>query len=112
MTWAYDLTEINQVPEIVLPPCCQIDAPSMPDATSLQVLPSWMGFDTPSTVSEATAFYLEELPSRGWTPNSDPLIGDGTEVTVYAKGGDLLNVIVIAGQPATRVDILLSAATD
>ena len=112
MTWAYDLTEINQLPEIILPPSCQIDAPSMPDATNLQMLPSWMGFDTPSAVSEVTAFYLEQLPSRGWTPNGDPLIGDGTEVTVYAKGDELLNVIAIAGQPATRVDILLSTATE
>lgn len=84
----------------------------MPHATNLQVLPDWMGFDTPSAVTDVTAFYQEQLPGRGWTLSEGPFIASGTEVTVYTKGDELLHVIAIANETATRVDILLSAASE
>ena len=112
ITWSYDLTGINQQPEIIIPTGCQVDAPSMPDATNLQILPNWMGFETPSSVSDVTAFYQQQLPARGWTLTGDPLFGDGTELTVYEKGDELLNVVVVANEVVTRVDILLSTATE
>jgi hypothetical protein len=112
ITWAYDLTGIDGLYEIILPPGCQIDAPSLPDATNLVMLPQWMGFDTSSAVSDVTAFYQQQLPGRGWTLSGEPFIGGSTELTVYAKGSDLLNVVVVANETATRVEILLSTATD
>lgn len=112
ITWAYDLTGIDEQPEIVLPRGCQIDAPSMPDATNLQILPNWMGFDTVSALSNVTAFYQEQLPARGWTPSGDPLVAPETEVTVFVKGNEMLNVIAVANETATRVDLLLTTATE
>lgn len=65
MTLDYELTEINQALEIVLPAGCQVDAPVMPGATGLLVLPRSMGFDTASTVADGMAFYRQQLPGRG-----------------------------------------------
>jgi hypothetical protein len=108
ITWAYDLTGIDQPAEIVLPPGCQIDAPTLPDATNLHALPNWMGFETQSAVAEVTAFYMEELPTHGWTLSESPLVAPDSEVTLYAKGNELLNVIAVATDSATRVELLLS----
>ncbi|MGZ5379852.1 MAG: hypothetical protein ACXWD8_18225 [Mycobacterium sp.] len=110
MTWGYELTDINQPQEIVLPAGCQVDAPAMPDAVNVLNLPRSMGYDTLSSVADVTAFYQEQLPSRGWTIDSDPLVGEGGSLTQFAKGNDVLNVVVNTGDNGTRVDILLTTA--
>jgi hypothetical protein len=112
VTWAYDLTGIDQLPGIVLPPRCQIDAPKMEDATNLQVLPEWMGFDTPSSISDVTAFYEEQLPARGWTRSGDQLIAPETEFTNYSRGDELMTVIATVGDTGARVNVLLSSASE
>jgi hypothetical protein len=110
-TWAYDLTEIGEQPAIALPPGCQVDAPSMVDATNLQVLPTWMGFDTTASVEEVTAFYQGQLPGRGWASSGDPLVDPVATAASYARGNEELTVIAIAGDTGTRVDILLGPAS-
>jgi hypothetical protein len=112
ITWDYELAEINQPQEIVLPPGCQVDAPTMPDAVNVLILPDWMGFDTPSSVADVTAFYQEQLPDQGWTISSDPLVGEGNSLTMFAKGADVLNILVNTGDNGTRVDILLTTAAE
>jgi hypothetical protein len=108
ITWVYELRDIDQVQQVVLPAGCQVDAPAMPDATNLLNLPRSMGFDTPSSVEDTTAFYQEPLVDQGWTISSDPLVGEGGTLTTFAKGDESLNVIVNSGDNGTRVDILLS----
>lgn len=110
MTWDYELTAINQPLDIELPAGCQVDAPAMPDAVNLLNLPRSMGYDTPSSVADVTAFYREQLPSQGWTIQEDPLDGEGGSLTRFAKGNDVLNVVVNTGEDGTRVDILLTTA--
>lgn len=108
VTWEYDLTEINQLSEIEIPAGCRIDAPSMPDAMNVLALPRLMGFDTPSSVAEVTAYYQEQLPVQGWSLRDGPFAGEGADVAVYEKGDELLNVIVTTTETGTRVDIALS----
>jgi hypothetical protein len=110
MTWDYELTQIDQPLDIALPAGCQVDAPAMPDAFNLLSLPRSMGYDTPSSVAEVTAFYREQLPSQGWTIDSDPLDGEGGSLTGFVKGNDVLNVVVNTGDNGTRVDILMTTA--
>jgi hypothetical protein len=107
ITWAYDLTGIDQT-QVTLPPGCQLDVPPMSDAVNLVVLPEWMGYETQSSAADVTAFYQGQLPGRGWAQSGDPIVGEGVVVSLYTRGDQTLNVLVIAGESATQVDIVVT----
>jgi hypothetical protein len=110
MTWQYDLTEINQPLDMALPAGCQIDAPAMPDAANLVVLPRSMGFDTASSVADIRQFYGDELAARGWTPSGEPLVAPDSLLIAFAKGGEVMQVMATPAEAGTgtHVDVLLS----
>jgi hypothetical protein len=110
MTWTYDLTQIDQPLDIRLPDGCRVDAPIMADAENVLNLPEALGYDTPSSVNDVTAFYREELPKDGWETTGDPLDGEAGTLTRFTKGDEVLNVIVNTGDSGTRVDVIMSTA--
>lgn len=110
MTWTYELTQVDQPMDIQLPIGCQVEAPVMADAENVLNLPEALGYDTPSSVDDVTAFYRAELPDDGWAITGDPLDGEAGTLTRFVRAHDALNVIVNTGDSATRVDIILSSA--
>ena len=64
----------------------------------------WMGFETTFTVSLVDGLPYGAGAGHGWTATGDPVVADGFEITVYERGNESLNVLVIADQTATRVD--------
>lgn len=110
ITWDYQLLDVNAVSAVALPEGCQLDAPIMADASNALVLARYVGFDTASRVTDAVAFYKQQLPSRGWQLKSEPFRGADRAVVEFAKGAQVLNLLVTTTESGTRVDLTLSVS--
>jgi len=113
LTWDYELTEVNTPLAIELPADCpagMVDAPRLPDASSVLNVPSVLAYDTSSSPAEAVAFYQEEIPGLGWTLVGEPNITDTMTILDFTNGDQTLRVILSAGESATTVRIIISGA--
>ncbi len=110
ITWDYQLIDVNAVSAVALPEGCQLDVPIMADASNALVLARYVGFDTASSVTDAVAFYKQQLPSRGWQLKSEPFKGADRAVVEFAKGSQVLNLLVTTTESGTRVDLTLSVS--
>ena len=110
LTWDYELTDINVPITFELPEDCpagMVDAPLLPDASDVLNMPSILAYDTASSLSDAAAFYQEQIPNFGWELLGDPTISDTTEVLTYMQANQTMTVIIMAGDTGTNVQILL-----
>lgn len=110
LTWDYELTEVNQAVTFELPADCPagiVDAPLMPDASNVLNMPSMLTYDTSTSLTEAAAFYQEQIPNLGWELLGEPTITDTTALLTYTQGGQSLKVIITADADVTTVNILL-----
>jgi hypothetical protein len=69
-TWSYELSQVNTVDSIALPPGCMpvpVDIPVMADAKNISRISGWMEYETASSAAQVVDFYYQNLPSLGWT---------------------------------------------
>jgi len=121
LTWDYELTNVNQPVAIDLPKDCPaglVDVPQLPDAADIQSSPGVLAYSTASSLADALAFYLDELPGLGWQLAGDPaLVGtpapeQTTAVLDFTQDDQKLTVIVSAGEGGTQVRIVLSSGAE
>ncbi len=111
LTLDYELTEVNQLPAIELPADCpagMVDAPLLPDAANVLNMPSVLKYDTSSSLTDAAAFYQEQIPGLGWALIGEPTIAETSVFLKYEQGDQTLSVIVTTEEGMTAVNILLS----
>ncbi len=76
-TWQYILTDVNAPPHIQVPAGCPAlltGLPVLQNAAQLQRLPSYISYQTTSSLAEATDFYIGQMKAQQWNliVNSNP----------------------------------------
>ncbi len=110
LTWDYELTDVNQPLTIELPADCpagMVDAPLLPDASHILNMPSVLSFDTSTSLTEAAAYYQEQIPKLGWEPISEAVFSETAGMLNYQQGGQNMTVTITADAGVTTVNILL-----
>jgi len=101
----YELIEINQPVEILLPTGCppgMIEAPMLSDAANVVNRPGVLEYETTSTIQEVQDFYKAEMPKLSWIL-SEPGIGEipeGLTAEEYAQALELLKSISGPSEPS------------
>jgi hypothetical protein len=115
LTLDYQLADPNQLVTIQLPEDCppgMVDAPLLPDASSVQNLPGALSYTTSTSLAEAAAFYQEEIPKLGWTPEGVADISESAALLTYKKGKQNITVVVTITDSVTTVHIFLENAQE
>lgn len=97
LTWDYELTDVNQPLAITLPDDCpagMVDAPLLPDATDVVRMPGLLTFGTVTSLTDAAAFYQEQLPGLGWTQAEEPAITNTSVLLDFSQDSKTLTVII------------------
>jgi hypothetical protein len=113
LSWDYELTDVNQAVTFALPADCPaglIDAPLLPDASNVLNMPSILEYETSSNVTDAAAFYQEQIPILGWELLGEPTISDTTVVLTYTQGDQKMTIIITTDASVTTITILLGKA--
>ena len=79
----------------------------MPDASNILNVPGMLTYDTSSSLTDAAAFYQEQIPNLGWEPLGEPAITETTALLGFAQGDQKMTVIITAADGATKVQIIL-----
>ena len=108
-SWEYALTDINALTDVPLPDGCQLDAPVMAGATNILALPRYTGFDTQATLGDVIAYYKEQLPALGWEVKSEPFKEADRAAVEFAKGDQVMNLLITPGGAGLRVDLTLGS---
>jgi hypothetical protein len=101
----YELIEINQPVEILLPTGCppgMIEAPMLSDAVSVINRPGVLEYETASSLQEVQVFYEAELPKLGWILSETGIgeIPEGMTAEEYAQALELLKSIGGPSEPS------------
>ena len=112
----YELTGAGQPPAIVIPADCPaglVDAPQLPDAANVDSQPGALASTTQTSLPDALAFYLSELPALGWTAVGDshaatPAPDQTTAILDFTRPGLRLTVVLSAGDGGTSVRLVES----
>jgi hypothetical protein len=110
LTLDYELTGINQPVTIQLPEDCppgMVTAPLLPDASNVVSTPGTLAYDTATGLDAAAAFYQEQLPGLGWTPDGEPSIAEAAKILIYTQGEQRMTVILSAEADQTTVNIVI-----
>jgi hypothetical protein len=108
LTWGYQLTDVDPEITFTLPDDCpagMVDAPLLPDASNVLNMPSVLAYDTSTSLTDAVAFYQEQIPNLGWTLLGEPTI---TETLVLMDLRRNSEMTIIRPAQGTTVDILLA----
>jgi hypothetical protein len=115
MTLSYELTEPNQPVTIELPEGCppgMVDAPLLPDAANVDHFPGALSYDTSTSLTDAVAFYQEQLPALGWQPGGDPQVEETTAYLQYTKDKQSMNVIITSDDTGTQVSVFVGKVAE
>ncbi len=115
LTWDYELTDANQPVTFELPDDCpagMVDAPLLPDAADVLNMPSILTYDSASSLTDAAAFYQEQIPILGWTLVGEPAISETNALMEFTQGKQTMTVIITTGAGVTTVTILLEKAPE
>lgn len=107
MTWKYALTDVNTTLLPALPEGCQLNAPLLADASNVLHTPYWLAYSTTTTIADAAAFYVEQLPSFGWTLLTGPLVGEASTFMEFTQSDQTIGVSISAGETGTDVNVVL-----
>jgi hypothetical protein len=105
MQW--DVTEINQpititAPEGVAKPGLPDDVPLMAEATDVQSMSGFTGFEVDADVQEVTEYYLDALADQGWSLEEDMGV-----MLVFTKDGRNMTLMIDESGPPTKVTIMI-----
>lgn len=109
LSFAYELTEVDQVPPLELPEDCPpglVDAPLLPDAANIRNLPGVLSFETATNLTASAAFYQQKLPELGWSAGNSA-INDASVLLNFSQGENTMDVIISADGEMTLVQILI-----
>ncbi len=109
LTWDYELTDINQPLSIEIPKDCPaglVNAPLLLDATNILSQPGLLVFNTPTSLTDASSFYQEQIPALGWEPVGAPAISDAMFFLDYTQGDKKMTLMITAGKGVTTVRIV------
>lgn len=115
LTLNYELTDVNQPVAFALPDDCpagMVNAPLLPDASNILNMPSILEYETSSNLTDATAFYQEQIPSLGWELLGEPAITDTSTILIYTQADQKMTIIITADAGVTTVNILLGKAQE
>lgn len=108
LSMEYALTGPNAALTIALPEDCPpglVNAPALPDATNVENLPGLLAFDTATPMAEAVAFYTEQLPPLGWSPQGDPLLAEAAAMLIYTSGDVVATITIEKADGQSHVTI-------
>jgi hypothetical protein len=104
LTWEYNLTGINSLQAIGLPPECESqqdamgDLPVPPGVSDIANLGKLISFSSPDKPAVVADFYRAALPDKGWKITNDSGLGADL-VTLDIRKGDQTMTILITGEP-------------
>lgn len=123
----YELGDINQPIAISAPSCESKDGggsdgggsdtggaaspyPLPDDATEVVVAEGSTNFQTSLSVSEATDFYMEEMPKAGWTyVESDSMVMGALSLLSFTRGEEAIEVTIFGGEDANSIVVITPA---
>jgi hypothetical protein len=111
ISWDYELTAVNQPVTLALPDDCPpglVDAPRLPDATSVDSLPGLLTYDSATPLADVVAFYQTELGTRGWVASDDPYIDDIDASVEFTQGTSTLTLTATLNGAVTSVQLLMT----
>ena len=111
LSYDYELTQVNQPVEIILPEDCpsgMVDAPQLPDASNVLNAPGVLSYDTASGLDEAVAFYQTETPELGWELLGEPSVTETGALLVFTKDDQTMTVNITTENGVTTIRIGLS----
>jgi len=110
-TWSYELSQVNAVDSIALPPGCMpvpVDIPVMADAKNVRRISGWMEFETASSAAQVVDFYYQNLPSLGWTIKQQQPAGElKLPVGLAFSKGDLSLSVNIDSMDTGGLDVTI-----
>ena len=108
-TWSYELSQVNAVDSVTLPPGCMpvpVDLPVMADAKDVSRISGWLEYGTASSAAQVVDFYYQTLPSLGWTAEGEEPTGElKLPVGLAFSQGDLSLSINIDSADAGGLDV-------
>lgn len=111
LTWDYELIDVNQPITLELPADCpagMVNAPQLPDASDVLNMPSVLSYNTSTSLTEAAAFYQQQIPTLGWGAQGEPAITDTSAKLTFTQGDKTMTILISAGEANTEVSILVS----
>lgn len=97
ITWAYTLSQRDQVREIPLPEDCPpglVDLPTPADASDVSSQPGFMGYMTASSPQQVATFYQQALPSAAWQADEVPVVNEDSAHLAYIQADRRLTITV------------------
>jgi hypothetical protein len=100
LTMEYNLTNINQVKEIVLPLECTKQAEGLSDlpmptnATNVANLGGIYTFNSPDKPSVVADYFRKELPGKGWKITGDNSLGTDLLTLEIEKAGKKMSIMI------------------
>jgi len=110
LTQDYELTGAGQPVSIQLPAGCpggMLDAPLLPDASSVVKTPGLVTYMTATSPADAAAFYQKQLTDLGWALSNPADVSTTTAFIDFNKAGEELTVSVTTDAGVTTVNILV-----
>jgi len=110
LTLDYNLTQPNQPFTIILPEDCPpglVDAPMLPDASHVENLGGMLSYTSTSNLTDAVAFYQEQIPGLGWQSQGDAVITDAAALFAYTKDDVQMHIIITPSNTGTEIRIVL-----
>lgn len=115
LTWAYDLSDVDQPVTVEAPEDCPpglVDAPLLDDALAIHELPGVTYYSSAASLAEAITFYQEQLPALGWVVGGEPIVGETLATLEFIQGDDpdaqrSLSVMAVPGTEGTVVWLVL-----
>jgi hypothetical protein len=109
----YELTDINTALAVDVPADCPpglVGAPMMPDASGVVDKPGMLLYHTSSSLADVVSFYAAQAVALDWTPSGDPLIADTGAFVDYARGTDVVTILIAEADGARAVTIVVNGS--
>jgi hypothetical protein len=113
-TWEYELFDLNASIAIAIPEGCPaglVDAPTLPDATSVVSGPGLLSYTTATDIKGVMSFYEGRAQALGWTRTSEPLSDKEIGVLEYSSAQGAVTVLVQTAAGTTTVRIVVDPGT-
>ena len=88
-------------------PAGRVDAPLLPDASNILNVAGVLSYDTSTNLTEAVAFYQEQIPSLGWTLIVEPAFSETDTLMKFTRENQTMTVVITTDAGVTTVTILL-----
>jgi hypothetical protein len=97
--WDYELTQVNAVDQISLPPGCApvpLEIPPMDDAENILRIPGLLVYNTPSDSAKVIDFYNKQLQAAGWKKDKGGMPNDNDDLSLlyYERESQILEIVL------------------